>query len=58
MWRVWFFIIILIFGIYVCYLEYQAVKKFYPRLTFSDYLILEDRLYIIPVGEDERSYDE
>ena len=32
-------------------LEYEATKKFYPDLTYIEFLILEDKLRITPNGE-------
>lgn len=36
-------------GIYF-YTEYQAVKKYYPKITLMEYLILSDKLRITPDG--------
>ena len=48
MWRLWLFIIFVILAITACNIEYQALRKFYPDLTFKDYLILHDKLRITP----------
>lgn len=31
--------------------EYEATKKFYPNLTFYEYIMLGDKLRINPDGE-------
>ena len=41
----------LVFGYLYTQAEYEAVKKFYPDLTFWDYIILGDKLRITPNGE-------
>jgi predicted membrane protein len=38
----------LVFGYLYTQAEYEAVKKFYPDLTFWDYVILGDKLRITP----------
>jgi predicted membrane protein len=41
----------LVLGYLYTQAEYEAVKKFYPDLTFWDYVILGDKLRITPNGE-------
>lgn len=51
MWRLWVGIIFLILAAASCNVEYNALRKFYPDLTFSEYLILQDKLRITPNGD-------
>ena len=46
----------LTFGLFIaCCLhfkmEYEAVKKFYPEMTFIDYVLIKDHLRITPDGK-------
>ena len=50
MWRLYCIIIFILIGVWFCHFQYQAVKRFYPDLTFIEYLILEDKLRITPGG--------
>lgn len=47
-------LLILLFG-YSSQLEYEAVKKYYPGMTYIEYLSLQDKLKIIsgPGRNDE-----
>jgi len=51
MWRLWIWVIFIIIAVYACTAEYKAIKKYYPDLSFSEYLILNDKLRITPYGE-------
>lgn len=35
-------------GAAVAYSEYAAVKKYYPEISFTDYLFIGDKLRITP----------
>lgn len=43
--------LLLVFGYLCTQAEYQAVKKFYPDLTFFEYFLLGDKIRITPNGE-------
>lgn len=54
-WPLTFIIfLILLVVLYAC-AEYQSLKKFYPDLTFSEYIILHDRLKVIPTENIQTS---
>jgi len=40
--------VVIAIGMIACTVEYQALRKYYPNLTFKDYLILHDKLRITP----------
>jgi hypothetical protein len=47
------FFIFIVFTIYISSLmQFEAVKKHYPNMTFLEYLILEDKLRITPKHQD------
>lgn len=43
-----FIIVALIIGASYEYHKFQAIKKYYPDLTYTEYLWLEDKLRITP----------
>lgn len=47
----WAVVTVFALGALSYYYEYQAVKKYYPKISFVDYVILSDKLRITP---DER----
>ncbi len=44
-------LVMLVFGYLYAQAEYEALKKFYPELTFWEYMVLDRRIRITPDGE-------
>lgn len=51
MWRLYVIAFGLVFAYWWINIQYQAVKKYYPNMTFMEYLILEDKIRITPDGD-------
>jgi len=44
----WIFILVCIMGFYAAKAEYEAVKNYYPDLTFWEYFLISDKIRITP----------
>jgi hypothetical protein len=45
-------ITILVLSCFVFYFEFLCIKKHFPNMTIIEYLFLEDKIRIIPNGDD------
>lgn len=46
-------IMVVIIGASIEYTRFQNTKKYYPKLTYIEYLFIQDKLRITPVNEKE-----